>query len=257
MGYDAAARREAAERMADVRPFKEFTLPTTALLRGSRFEALADEFFGGVDLEDLWVPLVTMSCELGEFRETVHRRGPLSEIILAGCGLPGVLPPRVLEGKLHVDGGTSDMLPVELLRSSSPGPIIAVDVSPWEPIDVPHESYPVGTSALLARLRGKPAPLGALGVFWRAVSFYVAGRGRAEAASADILICPDVGDIGTSDLEALREIESAGYVAAREAFASDAAARLRDLAIPIGFRNLVETDRDCPPAPLKRSGGAS
>ncbi|HET9931296.1 MAG TPA: patatin-like phospholipase family protein, partial [Polyangiaceae bacterium] len=46
MGHDADARREAAERLASARPFWDFTLPTTALLRGRRFEALADEFFG-------------------------------------------------------------------------------------------------------------------------------------------------------------------------------------------------------------------
>ncbi len=228
MGHDANARREAAERLANARPFWDFALPTTALLSGRRFEALADEFFGGgVDLTDLWIPMVTMTCELGDFHETVHRRGSLRDILLAGIVLPGVLPPRILDGKLHVDGGTSDMLPVALLRAHSPGPIVAVDVSPWDGVMVPSERYPVGVRALLARLRGKASPLGAHQVFWRAVSYFVAARARVEGSCADLLIAPDVGAVGTSDLDELREIEAAGYVAGRAAFATEAGRRLR------------------------------
>jgi predicted acylesterase/phospholipase RssA len=157
----------------------------------------------------------------------VHRRGSLSAIILAGCALPGVLPPRVLDRKLHVDGGTSNMLPVKLLRAHTPGAIVAVDVSPWEPIVVPGERYPIGPDALLARLRGNPAPLGAFQVFWRAVSYCVAGRAHAEGASADLLISPDVSSVGVSDLDDLRTIQAAGYHAARAAFATDAGRQLR------------------------------
>lgn len=233
MGHDANARREAAERLANARPFWDFALPTTALLSGRRFEALADEFFGGgIDLTDLWIPMVTMTCELGDFHETVHRRGSLRDILLAGIVLPGVLPPRILDGKLHVDGGTSDMLPVALLRAHSPGPIVAVDVSPWDGVVVPSERYPVGVRALLARLRGKASTLGAHQVFWRAVSYFVAARARVEGSCADLLITPDVGAVGTSDLDELREIEAAGYVAGRAAFATEAGRRLRPREAP-------------------------
>ncbi len=220
LGCDANERRSLAERLVSARPFSEFTLPTTALLGGRRFEMLASELFGTMDLADLWVPLVTATCDLGNFEEIVHRRGPLAQILLAGCVLPGILPPRVLDRKIHVDGGTSNMLPVALLRSHTTGPLVAVDVSPWESIVAPFDAYPVGARALLARLRGKPAPLSALQVFWRAVSFYTAKRARVESALANVTITPDLSGVGVSDLEAYREIELAGYVAAKAAFAS-------------------------------------
>lgn len=227
LGYDWKERRGLAERMVSARPFSEFTLPTTALLRGRRFEVLANEIFGSMDLSDLWVPFVTVTCELGDFEEVVHRRGPLAQTLLAGCVLPGILPPRVIDGKLHVDGGTSNMLPIALLRSHVPGRIVAVDVSPWESVAAPTEpTYPVGADALFARLRGRPAPLGALQVFWRAVSFYTAKRARDEALLADVYITPEVSGIGVSDIEDYREIEHAGYVAAKTAFAAAKARQL-------------------------------
>jgi predicted acylesterase/phospholipase RssA len=226
MGHDATAMREAAQRLVLARPFRDFTLPTTALLSGRRFERLADEFFGSADLSDLWLPMVTVTCELGNFLETVHRAGSLRDILLAGTVLPGVLPPRILDDRLHIDGGTSNMLPVALLRAHSPGPIVAIDVSPWDEIPVPSSHYPIGADAVLARLRGKPL-LGALEVFWRAVSYGVAGRAREEGAIADLLIVPDVGSVGTSDLHGLREIETAGYVAARAAFSSERGRKLQ------------------------------
>ncbi len=74
LGCDANERRSLAERLVSARPFSEFTLPTTALLGGRRFEMLASELFGTMDLADLWVPLVTATCDLGNFEEIVHRR---------------------------------------------------------------------------------------------------------------------------------------------------------------------------------------
>jgi hypothetical protein len=61
----------------------------------------------------------------------------------------------------------------------------------------------------------------------RAVSYFVAARARVEGSCADLLITPDVGAVGTSDLDELREIEAAGYAAGRAAFASEAGRRLR------------------------------
>jgi hypothetical protein len=63
-------------------------------------------------------------------------------------------------------------------------------------------------------------------VFWRAVSFYTAKRARDEALLADVYIAPEVSGIGVSDLEGYREIEHAGYLAARKAFAAARAQRV-------------------------------
>jgi hypothetical protein len=40
-----------------------------------------------------------------------------------------VLPPYILDGHMHVDGGTTYTLPGKLMRERCPGTLIAVDIS--------------------------------------------------------------------------------------------------------------------------------
>ena len=42
--------------------------------------------------------------------------------------LPGVFAPRARDGKLLVDGGVLDSLPVETMAATAEGPVVAVDV---------------------------------------------------------------------------------------------------------------------------------
>jgi predicted acylesterase/phospholipase RssA len=227
LGLTPDAQRAMIERLVRAKPFTELALPTTALLGSRRIERLAEEVFGSADLTDLWIPLSTITCDLGDFSEHVHRQGPLGPTLLAACVLPGVLAPRVIAGRVHVDGGTINMLPVRMLRSQSPGPIIAVNVDPWDPIEMPDGDYPVGLGALIARWKGRAPPLSALQVFWRAVSFGGAQRANEEVLHADLMICPKVGTRSFADLGAFDELEAAGHEAAVEIFQSPRGRALR------------------------------
>jgi NTE family protein len=224
LGLAPDAQRAMFERLVRTRPFLEVTLPTTALLRGKRVVKLAEEIFGSADLTDLWVPLSTMTCDLGDFTEREHRDGALASVLLAACVMPGVLPPRIIDGRVLVDGGTTNMLPVRLLRAQSPGPIVAVDVAPWDPVEVVGDEYPAGLEALLARWKGRGPPLSGWKVFWRAVSFAGAQRAKEESLHADLTISPPVGAHTFADFGALDVLEAAGYRAAGEAF-QDSSAR--------------------------------
>jgi predicted acylesterase/phospholipase RssA len=43
--------------------------------------------------------------------------------------LPGITPPVEIDGRLHVDGGLLDNLPVEVMSLTGEGPVIALDVT--------------------------------------------------------------------------------------------------------------------------------
>jgi NTE family protein len=64
------------------------------------------------DLSELTVPLhvVTTDLDLGVSRWWTQ--GPAEDIIYASACLPGLLPPAVLDGSRHVDGGVLDPVPV-------------------------------------------------------------------------------------------------------------------------------------------------
>jgi NTE family protein len=212
MGKSPDEMMDFGRRVTAMRPFAEWGLPITSLLRGRRVEQIVKLAFGDVTIEDLWLPFFCTSCDIARFRVVVHERGDLATAALASSALPGVLPPQVVDGQLLVDGGTTDMLPGEMMRDRCRGPLIAVDVSAEREIDHPIDRYPTSWSALWHRLRpGTPRMPTAGQVFWRAVSFSVARRVAAVAKDADLFLRPPVEHFGTTEIDAMHEIAELGY----------------------------------------------
>lgn len=203
------ARGRALIRM---RPFGDYALPITSVLRGRRAEHATRALFGELRIEDLWLPFFCNSCDISLFHDALHTRGSLAEAVLASSALPGVLPPRVLASSLHVDGGTTDMLPGETMRARNAGPMIAVDVSTERRLTYPLARYPTSWSALWQRLRRRGPETPTLPeLFMRAVSLSVARRIDEVSRDADLFLRPPVERFGTVQLDAIEEIEALGY----------------------------------------------
>lgn len=89
-----------------------------ALLDERPLRRLVCSQVGAHDLSELAVPLtVTTTClDCGVARH--HDRGPLADLLVASCSLPGLFPPvRLADGHAHVDGGVVCGVPVEAALS--------------------------------------------------------------------------------------------------------------------------------------------
>jgi predicted acylesterase/phospholipase RssA len=123
--------------------------------------AALEKHFDGIDITDLWIPYFCVVTNVTDARVEYIDRGPLASAIRASISIPGVLPPVPREGRLYVDGGTLDNVPVEEMRRRNPhGTVIAIDVSPDDgpraPDDYGHAVS--GLQALRARRRGGGPP---------------------------------------------------------------------------------------------------
>lgn len=113
----------------DTNPLSDWTLPLVSLRSGRKVSRLLREAFGETrDIEDLPLPFFCVSSNLTDGALEVHERGPLWRWLRASCAIPGVLPPVFANGRVLVDGGVIDNLPVAELRKRLNGEIIAVDV---------------------------------------------------------------------------------------------------------------------------------
>lgn len=65
------------------------------------------------DLDDGASRLEVVTTDLDHGVARWWRRGPAREILYASACLPGVFPPAVLDGHLHVDGGVLEPCPVQ------------------------------------------------------------------------------------------------------------------------------------------------
>ena len=108
-------------------PLGDFTLPVKGIIRGRRTVTGLEEGFLGHYIEDLPIEFRCVSVDLLNRRKKVHDRGPLAEAVGASLRIPGLYPPLLHDGSLHVDGGVLDNLPVSAL-SRSEGPLLAVNI---------------------------------------------------------------------------------------------------------------------------------
>ncbi len=116
------------EHFVNSDPLGDWTLPLVSLRSGARVSNRLRAAFGDRDIEDLPLSFFCVSSNLTAGALEVHERGPLWCWLRASSAIPGVLPPVFSAGRVLVDGGVIDNLPVGEMRSRLAGDIIAIDV---------------------------------------------------------------------------------------------------------------------------------
>lgn len=192
------ARRELVSRNV----FGDFTWPRYALARGTRVDAALARTFGDARIEDQRCSLFTVSVDMLAAETVVHRTGRIADAVALSVRLPGVVPPRRIGGRMHVDGGVLDNLPIAPMVADGEGPVIAVDVAP------PFHALP---GVRQGRLPGIVDTI--------ARSMTLAGDRATDAHRrlAHTVIVPPLGDTGILDFARADAIIAAGRGAARDA----------------------------------------
>jgi len=113
----------------------DFTVPLLSIDTGRKQYDSLMNFFGDIQIEDMWTPFFCVSSNLTRAEIVVHRTGPLWRGVKASNSLPGMAPPVVQNGDLLVDGTFLNDLPVDVMYDfCDGGSVIAVNVSP--PVDL-------------------------------------------------------------------------------------------------------------------------
>jgi NTE family protein len=79
------------------------------------------------DFSGLAIPLTVMATDLHRRGETALASGPLQPALAASMAIPGLFRPVIMDGRILVDGGATNPLPVDRLRGVA-DLIVAVDV---------------------------------------------------------------------------------------------------------------------------------
>jgi NTE family protein len=198
---------------------RRYTLPRYSLLDHGHFDAQLNRYFGGVDIEDLWLPYFAVSTNLSSYALHVHRRGDLWTAVRASGSIPVLLPPIYTgDGEMLVDGGLLDNVPIRLMRELKSGPNVVVSflVPEMERFDVPYASLPKRAELLrrtlfpMGRSKLPPAP-SLVTVLMRSL---MANRGdfQRHMTPDDLLLVPPIPkDIGFLDWHRHRELFEFGY----------------------------------------------
>jgi NTE family protein len=148
------------------------------------------------DFDRLPTPFRALSTDLETGEPVVLRSGDLATVLRASMAAPGVFAPVEIGGRMLVDGGLIDNLPVDLVREMGVDVVIAVDVS-----------FP------LARRDGLESPLD---VTNQMIAIMVR-RGTRDSLAAlrpgDVLLQPELGRMTAIDFARMPQVVAAGQAA--------------------------------------------
>ncbi len=197
-------------------PFRKWTLPLVSLVSQTTTDKLASSMYGDQRIEDLWIPFFCVSCNLSSGDTVVHRSGSLARAVRATTAIPGVFAPLVEDTHLLVDGGVVDNLPVDVMKDLSPGPTVAVNVSPDVDLVISDgaKRLPSDWEILRSRLSPFRNPLrvpSLLSILRRVALVNRVARQRQTHALADFFLEPPVEGFGMVTPGDLDELIDIGY----------------------------------------------
>lgn len=204
------------------RPVSDYTLPLVALTRGRRTAGMLREAFGELDIEDLVLPFFCCSVNLTRNVLAVHRRGVLWHWLRASCAIPGILPPVLRSGEVHVDGAVMNNLPVDVMRAAMPGAIVACNIATDDLPRSATDEYqlPSVWRVLVDRWRRGTRP-GIVSILVRSGMVNSEATSLQGEAIADLVIAPPVESIGLLDWRSFERTIEIGYQHACEVLAAD------------------------------------
>lgn len=104
-----------------------------AVYRREPLDELISSLVGDRTFADLHRPLLINTVELNSGMQVFWglpglRQARVADAVFASCALPGIFPPREIEGRWYVDGAVTENMPVQIAAAQGAGPVIAVDV---------------------------------------------------------------------------------------------------------------------------------
>ncbi|GGB62976.1 patatin-like phospholipase family protein [Shewanella inventionis] len=142
-GYSDTIPRESLS-YRDKQQRDQFNIPLTVgynnnsltspsgLLRGQTMSLLLRhstdlvEQFG--DFDDLAIPYRAVATDLATSEAVVLSSGSVVQAMQASATVPGALQPAIIDGRLLVDGGIANNMPVDVVKAMGADIVIAVDI---------------------------------------------------------------------------------------------------------------------------------
>jgi len=160
--------------------------------------------------DQLPIPFRAIATDLVTGKPVVFSSGELASVMRASMSVPGLIDPVEIEGKLLVDGGLTDNLPVNVARTMGADVVIAVNL---------------GTP-----LMKREELTSIFGVTEQMINILTEQNVQASLAAlkpTDILILPELGTFSAGDFDHLLKTIPIGEAAARKV-----ADRLSKLSLP-------------------------
>ncbi|WP_339538115.1 patatin-like phospholipase family protein [Pseudomonas sp. RA_15y_Pfl2_54] len=150
------------------------------------------------DFDKLPIPFRAVATDIANGEKVVFRKGHLPQVIRASMSIPAVFAPVELDGRLLVDGGMTDNIPLDVAREMGVDVAIVVDI---------------GTP-----LRSRKQLNTVVDVLNQSITLMTRRNSEEQLAvlkPSDVLIQPSLAAFGVTDFGKAQEMIDAGYRATR------------------------------------------
>jgi len=211
----------------------DLMLGGSGLMGGKRLQKKMRSYLSDTRIEELPGRFVAVTAEMTTGHETWLTKGDLADAIEAAYALPGVFPPRNVNGRWLIDGALVNPLPVSVCRALGARLVIAVGLhadafgrasvqrrDKYEPSSADiisetkaNKNIGVGQNFMLRKLFQPSGATPGLGSVMLA-SFNIimdrATRSRLAGDPADVLVLPKVGHVPLLDFDKADELITIG-----------------------------------------------
>jgi len=168
--------------------------PRLGFFDTGKIESRLIELIGPCTFDQLSISLAVVAADLMREQLIVLREGPVAHAVRASCALPGVFTPVEWEGRLLVDGGLLNNLPVSVARKMGAEYVIAVDLLPPTHLErLPRNLFEM----------------------WYLTFYTLLRMSHRERAQADCLITPQIGGFDWVDFSRVADLIRQGREAAQ------------------------------------------
>ncbi|HEY5761372.1 MAG TPA: patatin-like phospholipase family protein [Steroidobacter sp.] len=186
--------------------------PTT-LVRGQKLGLWLRRMFLGrgkvESFDDLPIPFRCVATDIGEVKPVVFQSGDLALAVRASMAVPGAFAPVKHDGRVLVDGGIVNNIPIDVARQMGVDRVIVVDVGqPLAPAESVQSSVQVLVQMVAGMMRDRSQ------------------QSLSKMGPRDVLIRPDLGPVTSASFQQAIEGVDAG-----EKGALAALEQLRDLSV--------------------------
>lgn len=205
----------------------------SGLMSGVRVIDYLKTVIGDPSFRELPVPLAVVATDLKTGMPVIFRDGSVLEAVRCSLAFPGIIEPFLYGGRYLLDGGLTNPVPVDVVKTMGASIIIAVDVIPPVEQRVPKQEVEILLSHYHERARRRQSlkrlfrrvseaaeiikKPWVFDVVYRSVETMECRISAESVKMADVVIRPKLADYGLFDFHRVKEIIRAGEQAAEEA----------------------------------------
>ncbi|GGE55245.1 patatin [Streptosporangium jomthongense] len=168
-----------------------FTLERGGLFSTQAIREMIHRDLGDCLIEDAKTPLAICATDIETGKQLVFRKGNLAEAVCASMAVPGLFVPVEVDGRILVDGGLVENVPISPLEKMGAGIIVAIDLS---------------------HVRRYPKPDDTFDVISNAINIAIDFNTRKQLKKADIVVPLDLSRYSlTNNAKCIEELYMEGY----------------------------------------------